>query len=100
MEIFTTQYLDIKIPNVFTPNGDGKNDVFTIENISEFPNNRVSIYNRWGRLLYDEKGYDNTTTFWPRRDEGGNLLPTTYFYVIDLGDGSAVIKNWLEVLKD
>jgi gliding motility-associated-like protein len=81
-------------------NGDGANDVFTIKNIEEFPNNRVLIYNRWGKLIADVKNYNNTTNAWPILDEVDSLLATTYFYLIDLGDGSKVIKGWVELMKD
>ncbi|MBL7911762.1 MAG: gliding motility-associated C-terminal domain-containing protein [Bacteroidia bacterium] len=90
----------VKIYNGVTANGDGANDVFTIDNISEFPNNRLSIYNRWGQQIYDESGYDNVTKFWPRKDETTKLNSTTYFYILNLGDGSGPIKGWIELLKD
>lgn len=90
----------VKIYNGVTANGDGINDIFTIENISEFPNNHISIYNRWGELLFDENGYDNVTKFWPRKDESTKLNSTTYFYILNLGDGSGPIKGWIELLKD
>lgn len=90
----------IKIYNGITYNGDGNNDVFTIDNISEFPNNRLFIYNRWGQLLYEEVGYDNVTKVWPRKDDNGNLMSTTYFYILYLGDGSGPIKGWVELIKN
>lgn len=90
----------VKIYNGITPNGDGNNDVFTIDNITEFPDNHLLIYNRWGRLVYETKGYDNTTKFWPSKEESGSINSTTYFYILYLGDGSAPIKNWVEILRD
>jgi gliding motility-associated-like protein len=90
----------VKIYSGVTPNGDGNNDVFTIDNITEFPNNHLLIYNRWGRLVYEANGYDNVTKFWPSKEESGNLSSTTYFYILYLGDGSEPIKNWVEILKD
>jgi gliding motility-associated-like protein len=83
-----------------TPNRDGQNDVWEIENISEFPNNRVTIYNRWGNELYDVKGYDNKTKFWPSEEMLNKLVSSTYFYVIDLGDGSRPLKGWVELIKN
>lgn len=89
----------VKIFTGVTING-GNNGHLHIENISEFPNNRITIYNRWGAQLYDEKGYDNITKFWPTSDDLNKLLPSTYFYVLDLGDGSKPIKGWVELLKN
>jgi len=90
----------VKIYSGITPNGDGNNDVFTIDNISEYPNNHLLIYNRWGQLIYEANGYDNVNKVWPSKAESGNIAGTTYFYMLYLGDGSAPIKNWVEILKD
>ncbi|MBA3680060.1 MAG: gliding motility-associated C-terminal domain-containing protein [Bacteroidetes bacterium] len=90
----------VKIYTGVTLNGDGVNDVFTIDNISEFPNNHVFIYNRWGVLLFDQVGYDNVNKVWPRKDEDGKLTGTTYFYILYLGDGSGPIKGWIELMKE
>lgn len=88
----------IKIHNGITSNGDGINDIFTIDNIEEFPNNRVSIFNRYGILQKEILGYNNKDKAWPTNNN--NLPPTTYFYVIELGNGSKAIKGWLEILKN
>ena len=39
---------DLEIFNALSPNGDGTNDVFTIRNIENFPENELQIFNRWG----------------------------------------------------
>jgi gliding motility-associated-like protein len=83
-----------------TANNDGINDVFTIDNIADFPNNHLTIYNRWGLMVYDDHGYDNVTKFWPKKEELSKLIGTTYFYVLNLGDGSNNIKGWVELIKD
>jgi gliding motility-associated-like protein len=90
----------IKIFSGVTPNNDGINDKWVIENITEFPNNHVSIFSRWGTEIYDIKGYDNETKFWPTQDDANNLVASTYFYIIDLGDGSKPLKGWVELIKN
>jgi gliding motility-associated-like protein len=90
----------VRVFTGITLNNDGTNDVFTIDNIDQFPNNRVLIFNRWGKQLADIKGYDNITKFWPEKDAADKLLPSTYFYVIELGDGSKVFKGWVELMKN
>lgn len=90
----------VKIYSGITPNGDGINDVFTIDNINEFPNNHLLIYNRWGQLMHEEKGYDNITKVWPQKDGASNLISSTYFYILYLGDGSSPIKGWVELIKN
>ena len=49
---------DLEIFQMVTPNDDNDNDVFVIKNIEKFPNNTVEIYNRWGVLVYEVKGYN------------------------------------------
>jgi gliding motility-associated-like protein len=89
-----------KVFTGITLNGDGVNDRLLIENISEFPNNRLSIYSRWGTLLYDTKGYNNRDKFWPSPDEADKLVAGTYFYILDIGDGSKPLKGWVEIMKN
>ena len=74
---------EIDFPNGFTPNGDGVNDVWVIDNIILFPNCVVEVYNRWGELLFRSVGYD---TPWDGRYDGQLLPVGTYYYVIDLND--------------
>jgi gliding motility-associated-like protein len=81
-----------------TPNGDNLNDVWTIDNINRYPNNHVEIFNRWGISVYTADGYDNIKKFWPPKDS--NVTPSTYYYVLDLGDGTAKIKGWMELITD
>ncbi|MGZ3930419.1 MAG: T9SS type B sorting domain-containing protein, partial [Bacteroidia bacterium] len=50
-------YPQIIIPNGFSPNADGKNDTWMLDNIQQFPNCTVEIYNRWGEPLFYSKGY-------------------------------------------
>jgi gliding motility-associated-like protein len=89
----------VKIYNAITANDDGINDFFVIENISDFPKNRVTIYDRWGQQLADINGYNNVDKIWPAKNNN-NVISSTYFYVIDLGDGGKAIKGWLELLSN
>ncbi len=43
--------------NTFTPNGDGKNDFFTVENLSEYPNSELTVFTRWGNKVYESSPY-------------------------------------------
>ncbi len=71
----------IVFPNGISPNGDGKNDVWIIDNIYKFPEALVEVYNRWGELLFRSVGY--TTQFDGTYD--GKPLPVgTYYYIINL----------------
>lgn len=88
----------VLIPEIFTPNGDGKNAFFEIKNIELYPRNHLFIFNRWGNKVYEGKPYmnewDGRNYFGPK--VGGNLLPVgTYYYLLDLGDGSDVIRGFI-----
>ncbi|MDP3642888.1 MAG: Ig-like domain-containing protein, partial [Bacteroidota bacterium] len=79
---------DIILPNqVLTPNGDGKNDTFYIVGIEFYPANRLTIYNRWGNVVYQKSGYQNEWDGYSNKNKVGNTsLPVgTYFYVLDYG---------------
>ncbi|MCP4310362.1 MAG: gliding motility-associated C-terminal domain-containing protein [Bacteroidetes bacterium] len=69
---------DFKIPNVFTPNGDGTNDRFVISGLP--PNSALLVYDRSGLKLYSSDAYNNE---WDGSDMDGNPLPEdTYWYVL------------------
>ncbi|MBA0884997.1 DUF7507 domain-containing protein, partial [Flavobacterium undicola] len=82
----------IFVHNAFTPNGDEFNDKFKIDNIEDtlcYPENSVEIYNRWGILVFETKGYDNGNNVFKGYSEGRVTvdknagLPTgTYFYIL------------------
>jgi gliding motility-associated-like protein len=74
------------VPQIITPNQDGKNDTWVINNIDYFTNNSVEIFNRWGNRVFYETPYNNS---WDGKSDRGVDLPDgTYFYVINLGNGS------------
>ena len=80
----------------FTPNGDGENDVWVIHNYDpvSYPKSRIQIFNRLGAVILDASPYQNDWdgTF-GRSDKP--LAIGTYFYLLDLGDGSEPIKGFI-----
>ena len=88
--------LDFNIPEGFSPNGDNINDLFVIRGILSYPKNTFTVFNRWGEKVYNASPYLNT---WDGTSNkglmlGGNDLPIgTYFYILDLGDGTKVYKG-------
>ncbi|GAB3242335.1 hypothetical protein GCM10027346_38480 [Hymenobacter seoulensis] len=71
----------IRIPNAFTPNGDGRDDTWQIEFIEQFPDNTVSVFNRWGNRIFSVNGY-NRSNEW-KGDINGQPAPVgTYYYVV------------------
>lgn len=90
--------LTIQVFNAVSAGSDGKNDFMEIRNIQNYPNNKVVIHNRWGDRVYETSGYDNSQNAFRGISDNGNKLPGgTYFYSIDLGDGSGKITGYLVV---
>jgi gliding motility-associated-like protein len=71
--------------DAFSPNGDGKNDVWHIRNIEQYPDCVVKIFNSWGTPVFSSKGYG---TPWDGKSGGKELPSGTYYYLVDPGDGS------------
>ncbi len=88
----------IKIYHGITPNGDGHNDTWVIDNIEEYPDNSVSIYNRWGSEVWNANSYNNTTVVWSGDNSKGQPLPDgTYFYIIQVSGKS--YKGWVQLTR-
>ncbi|PCH75439.1 MAG: hypothetical protein COB98_08955 [Flavobacteriaceae bacterium] len=86
-----------------TPNDDGVNDYLVFDNLDVFYNNQLTIYNRWGALVFEKNNYKN---LWGGTSEHSltiaktNKLPTgTYFYILYLNDRSKTRKGWVYVTR-
>ena len=93
----------INIFNVVSPNGDGAHDFFQIACIENYPDNNIVIYNRWGIMVYQQEAYNNT---WSGISDGrstykrNELLPVgTYYYILNLGDGSKPLAGYLYLTR-
>lgn len=83
--------------NVLTPNGDGVNDFWEIENIQTFGTSDLAIFDRWGNQIYTAKGYTNT---W-NGTSGNDILPDgAYYYVITFEESTKVYKGTITILRD
>ena len=98
-----TMFVELKdcttiiIPDAFSPNSDGKNDLFVIQGLEYYPDNAMLIFNRWGNKVLDRRRYQND---WDGRSEGnmnwGDQLPEgTYYYVLDLGNGDEALTGYI-----
>src|SRR5690554_4332859 len=91
---------DLRFFNAFSPNDDGVNDTWEIENIEsgQYDNNRVEIYNRWGQMVWDGKRYDNINVVWKGTTSSGAKLPSaTYFYIATIND--LIYKGFIELTR-
>ena len=87
----------LSIPNTFSPNGDGKNEIWIIKGINNFPKARIYIYDRNGQIVYNDYKAPPFNGFY-----NGIPLPTgTYYYIIKLYDSRfpTPISGWLELLR-
>ena len=82
--------------NVLTPNGDGYNDTWKIKNIEYYPDNSIKIYNTNSALVKTLEKYAGD---WDGTVNGVKLPSGTYYYVIDLKNGTAVVKGFLTILN-
>jgi len=87
----------LKFYSGITPN-DGRNDQWIIDNIELFPDNKVSILNRLGNLVWEGDDYDNSSVVWSGENLNDNDLPSaTYFYIFEAG--GLVEKGWIELTR-
>jgi gliding motility-associated-like protein len=82
----------IIIPNIFTPNQDGKNETFFIDGLFGFPNSKLTVFNRWGNEVYSSEDYSGS---W----DGGDVPSGVYFYILNRSDGED-FEGYVHILKD
>lgn len=87
---------DPLIPSAFTPNGDGLNDLWRIKELSYYPNCEVTIYDRYGQLVYYSKGYKNP---WDGTKNGQPMTAGTYCYLIDTKKLKTICKGFVVLLR-
>ena len=89
--------LCLTIPEAFSPNKDLINDVWNIGNIDAYPNVEITIYNRWGQSLWkSEQGYPHP---WDGRSNGVLSPIDSYYYIIDLHNGSKPILGSVTIVR-
>ncbi|MBN4072214.1 gliding motility-associated C-terminal domain-containing protein [Flavobacteriales bacterium AH-315-E23] len=89
------------IPDGFTPQGDGFNDLWEIALLNNYPNAEVQVYNRWGQLIFDSpKGQGYAVPF-DGTYNGKDLPVGTYYFVIKLNDvdNTAPITGPLTIMR-
>ncbi len=83
--------------NIFSPNGDGINDTLRfVDPSNQFPNVSLEVFDRYGNSVFEMAQYDSS---WDGTSNNGNLPRGTYFYLLNLGDGSEVQKGWIQIIR-
>ena len=88
---------DGKVTTLFTPNDDGINDTWYLEDIQKFPDSEVIVYNIYGQEVFREKGYTND---WKGTYNGAELPDGTYYYVLRFDGSDLVLKGALDILRN
>jgi gliding motility-associated-like protein len=91
------------IYNAISPNGDGANELLLLENITSLPElteNTVTIFNRWGDIIFEVANYDNTTNAFRGISKSGAELPTgTYYYSIEFKSGASKRTGFISLKR-
>jgi gliding motility-associated-like protein len=96
LTIQLTQPDDLGIPSGFTPNGDGNNDAFVVHGIDGFPESQLTVFNRWGNVVYDQLHYANQ---WRGENQQGQQLPDgTYFVVLRL-NAERTLQHYVDLRR-
>jgi gliding motility-associated-like protein len=98
-KVIVNVYNGLYIPSAFTPNGDNKNEVWQIPGLAEFPDALVTVFNRWGEIVYQTKSY--ITKPWDGRIKGAMVSSsTTFIYVVQLNDAAKqVFKGTITIIQ-
>ena len=91
--------VELDIPSGFSPNADNVNDTWVIENITSFPNNKVTVFNRWGEKVFEQSNYQNNWNAISNQTTTSKRLPAgSYLYIVELGDANTeAIQGWLYI---
>ena len=83
-------------PNAFSPNGDGVNDTWVLENLSDYPDAQVEVYNRYGQIVFTSYGYNKA---WDGTYNGKPLPVATYYYIIQLNSGFKPLNGSITIIR-
>ena len=86
----------IIIYNAFTPNSDGFNDFFYITNVEKYPENKLEVFNRNGKLVLQQGPYRND---WNGKIDGTELPCATYYYVFTPGSGKEKVRGAVTIIR-
>lgn len=95
-EVFVKVYEKLIIPNSFSPNGDGMNDIWNIIAIDTYANPKVKIMNRYGQVMFQSDGYEKP---WDGKHENQDVPAGVYYYMIYLEPGLKPLTGSLMVIR-
>jgi gliding motility-associated-like protein len=94
---FEGEFPAIEIPNGFTPNGDGMNDIWELAELNTiYPDADIKVFNRWGQMVFNSTGY---VTPWNGLSQGKELPTATYYYVINLHADIEPLQGTVTIIR-
>lgn len=93
---FITSAPKVTVPNMFSPNGDGINDVWNITNLEAYTDCILTVYDRSGGVVFKSIGY---STPWNGTRNGAFLDAGTYYYVIDFNNEIPRVSGWVFLIR-
>lgn len=94
---FTTNTPGADVKNVFSPNGDGVNETWVIEDLLDNPVNEVKVFAQGGKLIYSKVNYRND---WDGTFKNEPVPDGTYYYEINIYNGDRIIKGFLTIIRN
>ncbi|HTE12364.1 MAG TPA: gliding motility-associated C-terminal domain-containing protein, partial [Chitinophagaceae bacterium] len=95
-EVVVKVLKQIKVPNAFSPNGDGINDTWVILYLDSYPDCTVDVYNRYGQAVFHSTGY---TRPWDGRVNGQSLPVGTYYWIINPKNGRTQVNGSVTIIR-
>lgn len=93
--IVLTEPLELDLPTAFSPNNDFANDTYEIHGIEAYPDNTFTVFNRWGNVIYETTGYDNT---WGGETNAGEPVPDgVYFIILTINGGEIERSTYVHI---
>lgn len=94
-DVFIKVLKNISIPNAFSPNGDGVNDLWNVAGLDSYPDADILIFSRFGAIIFQGKGNKES---WDGKYQGSAIPSGTYYYSIDLNNGTKLYSGSLLVI--
>ncbi len=94
--VFVRVYKKITVPNTFSPNNDGINDVWNIDALVTYPESVTQVFDRYGQQVFQSTGYSKP---WDGKYNGSALPAGTYYYIIDLKNNTPKMSGWVLIVK-
>lgn len=97
---FDTSQLNVGVRkgiiNAFSPNNDGVNDVWELDELINYPKCKVVVFDKWGGVVFESIGY---TQAWDGTNNGKELPSGSYAFIIDFGDNSELVKGIVTIIR-